>query len=97
MLQDVKKMPLGKLSKAQLAKGFDALEEIETAINNKASRPKLQELSSKFYTLIPHSFGRKLPPTISQAETVQMKKDMLLVRVLEMSALLQTNPIKYYI
>ncbi|XP_071784252.1 protein mono-ADP-ribosyltransferase PARP3-like [Asterias amurensis] len=76
---DVKKMPLGKLSKAQLAKGFDALEEIETAINNKASRPKLQELSSKFYTLIPHSFGRKLPPTISQAETVQMKKDMLLV------------------
>ncbi|XP_038054428.1 protein mono-ADP-ribosyltransferase PARP3-like [Patiria miniata] len=76
---DVKKMPLGKLSKAQLAKGFDALEAIETAINNKAGTKKLQELSSRFYTLIPHSFGRKLPPTISQAETVQNKKDMLLV------------------
>ncbi|XP_022104043.1 poly [ADP-ribose] polymerase 3-like [Acanthaster planci] len=76
---DVKKMPLGKLSKAQLAKGFEALEEIETAINSKASNKKLQELSSKFYTVIPHSFGRKLPPTISTQETVQNKKDMLLV------------------
>ena len=29
---DVKKMPLGKLSKTQIAKGFEALEEIQAAV-----------------------------------------------------------------
>lgn len=76
---DVKKMPLGKLSKAQIAKGFEALEEIEVAIGNKKSKSILSSLSSKFYTIIPHSFGRKVPPVIDDAEKVQAKKDMLLV------------------
>ena len=87
-LTDVKKMPLGKLSKAQLAKGFEALVEIEEAIKSNARGTKLSELSSKFYTLIPHSFGRKLPPTISQLERVQNKKDMLLVRPQSCQALI---------
>lgn len=76
---DVKKMPLGKLSKPQIAKGFDVLEEIQAALDLKQPVAKLRELSSKFYTVIPHSFGRKLPPTIDTAETLQKKKDMLLV------------------
>ena len=33
--QDIKKMPLGKLSKQQIAKGFDALVELEEAIKAK--------------------------------------------------------------
>jgi poly [ADP-ribose] polymerase len=40
---------------------------------------KLEALSSRFYTLIPHSFGRQRPPTISNEETVRKKMDMLLV------------------
>ncbi|GAA6215793.1 poly [ADP-ribose] polymerase 3-like isoform X1 [Lates japonicus] len=32
---DIKKMPLGKLSKLQIAKGFEVLEEIEAAMNQK--------------------------------------------------------------
>lgn len=76
---DVKKMPLGKLSKAQIAKGFEALEELEDALQKKAKKPKLSDLSSKFYTIIPHSFGRKIPPVIDDAEKIQAKKDMLLV------------------
>ena len=31
-LVDVKKMPLGKLSKTQIAKGFEALEEIQAVV-----------------------------------------------------------------
>ena len=32
ILPDVKKMPLGKLSKQQIARGFEALEEVEAAL-----------------------------------------------------------------
>ena len=72
-------MPLGKLSKSQIAKGFEALEAIEEAVNKKTAKYKLDELSSKFFTLIPHSFGRQMPPTLNSAETVRNKMDMLMV------------------
>ncbi|KAJ7316715.1 hypothetical protein JRQ81_002877 [Phrynocephalus forsythii] len=77
---DVKKMPLGKLSKQQIAKGFEALEAIETALQDQPSSLKqLEELSSRFYTIIPHNFGRNRPPPINTQEVIQAKKDMLLV------------------
>ena len=76
-------MPLGKISKAQIAKGFEALEQIEAAIKNKLSAGRLAELSSLFYTAIPHNFGRQRPPTISDAESLQKKMDMLTVRALK--------------
>lgn len=77
---DIKKMPLGKLSKVQIAKGFEVLEEIEAAMNQKSGKGRLEELSSKFYTTIPHNFGRNRPPTINDKEIVEKKKEMLLVR-----------------
>ena len=73
-------MPLGKISKGQIAKGFDALEEIEKELNAKRTA-KLAELSSEFYTVIPHDFGRQRPPAINSAEDLQKKKDMLMVRL----------------
>lgn len=76
---DIKKMPLGKLSKLQIAKGFGVLEEIEAAINQKSKRSCLEELSSKFFTTIPHNFGRNRPPTIDNQEIVDQKKEMLMV------------------
>ncbi|XP_048403741.1 protein mono-ADP-ribosyltransferase PARP3 [Stegostoma tigrinum] len=76
---DVKKMPLGKLSKQQIAKGFDALDEIEAALKPSPNRKQLEELSSKFYTIIPHYFGRNRPPVIDTSEVIQAKRDMLLV------------------
>ncbi|XP_028263132.1 protein mono-ADP-ribosyltransferase PARP3 [Parambassis ranga] len=76
---DIKKMPLGKLSKVQIAKGFEVLEEIEAAMNQKGSRKCLEELSSKFFTTIPHNFGRTRPPTIDNKEIVEKKKEMLMV------------------
>ncbi|XP_005410388.1 PREDICTED: poly [ADP-ribose] polymerase 3 isoform X2 [Chinchilla lanigera] len=77
---DVKKMPLGKLSKQQIARGFEALEALEEALKAPGDgSPSLEELSSHFYTVIPHSFGRSRPPPINSPELLQAKKDMLLV------------------
>ncbi|XP_048346773.1 protein mono-ADP-ribosyltransferase PARP3 [Sphaerodactylus townsendi] len=77
---DVKKMPLGKLSKQQIAKGFEALEALEAAMQKQPpSRKELEECSSRFYTIIPHNFGRSRPPSITTPEVIQAKKDMLLV------------------
>lgn len=73
-------MPLGKLSKTQIAKGFEVLEEIEAAMNQKRGRARLEELSSKFFTAIPHNFGRNRPPAIDDKEIVEKKKEMLMVR-----------------
>ncbi|TDH14002.1 hypothetical protein EPR50_G00039960 [Perca flavescens] len=76
---DIKKMPLGKLSKIQIAKGFEVLEEIEAAINQKSKNNCLKELSSKFFTTVPHNFGRNRPPIIDDQEIVKKKKEMLMV------------------
>lgn len=76
---DIKKMPLGKLSKMQIAKGFEVLEEIEAAMNQKRGGARLQELSSKFFTTVPHNFGRNRPPIIDNKEIVEQKKEMLMV------------------
>ncbi|XP_066554199.1 protein mono-ADP-ribosyltransferase PARP3 [Amia ocellicauda] len=77
---DIKKMPLGKLSKAQIAKGFEVLEEFEDALKKKKkNKGFLEQLSSKFYTIIPHNFGRNRPPVMADMETIEKKKEMLLV------------------
>lgn len=92
---DVKKMPLGKLSKAQIAKGFDALEDLQAALDRKAKKAQLSELSSRFYTIIPHNFGRQTPPVIDSPEVLQAKKDMLLVLAdIELAQTLQADKVK---
>eukprot|EP00794_Sanderia_malayensis_P008789 gene8789-9728_t len=83
MSLDVKKMPLGKLSKTQIAKGFEALEEIKEILENGAVGGKitnsLADQTSKFYTVIPHDFGRQRPPVINTTDVLQQKMDMLTV------------------
>ena len=54
---DIKKLPLGDLSHETIQKGYEALSEIEKAINQKQT-DLLKELCGKFYTYIPHNFGR---------------------------------------
>ena len=75
---DVKKMPLGKLSKSQIAKGFEILEELEAVMENK-KKGTYMDISSKFYTVIPHDFGRTRPKPIDTREALQQKYDMLAV------------------
>ncbi|NXY51062.1 PARP3 polymerase, partial [Ceuthmochares aereus] len=93
---DVKKMPLGKLTKQQIAKGFEVLEELEAALGEQhPPDARLEELSSRFYTIIPHNFGRARPPPIDSPELLRAKKDMLLVLAdIEIAQTLQAQKVK---
>ena len=55
---DVKRMPLGQLSKETVLEGYKILRAIELAIE-KSEQHKYADLSSQFYTNIPHNFGMK--------------------------------------
>ncbi|GAV66962.1 PARP domain-containing protein/SAP domain-containing protein/PARP_reg domain-containing protein/WGR domain-containing protein [Cephalotus follicularis] len=52
------KLPLGKLSKSTILKGYDVLKRIADVIGQ-SDRGKLDQLSGEFYTVIPHDFGFK--------------------------------------
>ncbi|NXQ36125.1 PARP3 polymerase, partial [Alaudala cheleensis] len=93
---DVKKMPLGKLSKQQIARGFEALEELETVLREQPHQAtRLEELSSRFYTIVPHNFGRARPPPINSPDLLRAKKDMLLVLAdIEVAQSLQAQKVK---
>ena len=73
---DLKRLPLGVPSKQQIQIGVDVLNEIEDKLNGGAVADSYQELSSRFYTSIPHSFGRRRPPPIDTQERLQERYDM---------------------
>lgn len=70
-------MPLGKLSKSQIVKGFQVLDQIQNVIDKK-KKGNITELSSEFYTHIPHDFGRQRPPVINTPELLRKKLDLLI-------------------
>ncbi|KAL4202726.1 hypothetical protein AMTRI_Chr02g265080 [Amborella trichopoda] len=55
---NAEKLPLGKLSKSTITKGYDVLKRIADVIGQ-PDRHKLEQLSGEFYTVIPHDFGFK--------------------------------------
>ena len=75
---DLKRLPLGVPSQQQIEVGISVLNEIEDKINGGGSRrsSSFDELSSKFYTAIPHSFGRQRPPVIKTTASLQQRYDM---------------------
>ncbi|CAN8308662.1 unnamed protein product [Cochlearia groenlandica] len=52
------KLPLGKLSKSTISKGYEVLKRIAEKIE-RFDRKGLEELTGEFYTVIPHDFGFK--------------------------------------
>jgi poly [ADP-ribose] polymerase len=84
---DINKMPLGQLTKATLLQGFDVLKQLDETIEklNKekakakqaALRDQCEQLSSAFYTVIPHAFGRQRPPVVSTSEQLATKVKMV--------------------
>ena len=80
---DFKRMPLGKLSKAQIMHGFKILKEIEDALSSPSSDTHriVSEKSSRFYTVIPHVFKHSTaPPKISSLQDVKTKLTVLEVK-----------------
>lgn len=68
--------PMGKLSKSQIEKGQQVLEEIKFCIIQSQNK-LLQDLSSRFFTLIPTNFGRARPEPIVTLDKVNEKAELL--------------------
>ncbi len=75
---DVKKLPLGDLSKETVLKGYQILRSIENVLAG-TSKESLEDLSSEFYTNIPHNFGMKKMRNflIDTNEKVKEKLDLI--------------------
>lgn len=76
---DIKRMPLGKVNRSLIMKGYGVLKEIETVLlsTDDTQRFKLPSLSSQFYTLIPHDFGRSNPEAIDNFSLLKLKMRQL--------------------
>ncbi|GAA6079173.1 poly [ADP-ribose] polymerase 1, partial [Tachysurus ichikawai] len=74
---DLQKMPLGKLSKRQIQSAYSLLTEVQQAVSDNTSEALILDLSNRFYTLIPHDFGMKKPPLLSNLDYIQAKVQML--------------------
>lgn len=74
---DLQKMPLGKLSKRQIQSAYALLTEVQQAVSECVSEAQILDLSNRFYTLIPHDFGMKKPPLLSNLDYIQAKVQML--------------------
>jgi len=73
---DVKKSPLGKLTKAQVKAGYETLKRIATIIDS-TNKSGLENACSEFYTRIPHNFGMKRPTIIRTHAQVKEKIQLL--------------------
>lgn len=76
---DVNRMPLGKLSKSQINKGYQILKEIEEILSKPSSKMEvlLTDCTNRFYTAIPHAFLHNLPPKINNKKILKEKIEML--------------------
>ena len=75
---NVKKLPLGQLSKHNLLKAYRVLQDIETnLLKPLSSQNDFVSLSNDFYTLIPYDFGRKRPPIINTEMLLREKLEMV--------------------
>ncbi|KAI3883815.1 hypothetical protein MKW92_052927 [Papaver armeniacum] len=72
---NAEKLPLGKLSKSTILKGYNVLKEISEAITAKRDRQTLEQLTGAFYSVIPHDFGfRKMREFIIDTPQLLKKK-----------------------
>jgi len=75
---DTAKLPLGKLSKAQISKGNSVLGRLKAELQkSKKNGGALSKLSSEFFTLIPHNFGWKKPTPIDNMHLWNEKVDLV--------------------
>lgn len=86
---DAHKMPLGKLSKRTLTQGYQILKEIAALIGDHSLAQSqygqslahaFEDLSNRYFSTIPHSFGRNRPPVIQDDRL--MKKEIELIESL---------------
>jgi poly [ADP-ribose] polymerase len=86
---DSKKLPLGKLSKTTIMQGFEVLKKIGEVITNPETattkyrehgssvQQVLNSLSSQYYTVIPHDFGRNTPHSINSPQLLKKETELV--------------------
>lgn len=83
---DANKLPLGKLSKATITRGFQQLKNLAALMDdsslaqsewNMSVGAATEHLSNTYYSLIPHAFGRNRPPVISQYNMLKKEIELL--------------------
>ncbi|KAF4969972.1 hypothetical protein FSARC_2874 [Fusarium sarcochroum] len=83
---DANKLPLGKLSKTTITRGFQQLKDLAALLDdpNLASTQwgmsmaeATEELSNRYYSFIPHAFGRNRPPIIRDNGTLKKEIELL--------------------
>ncbi|KAF2849085.1 PARP-domain-containing protein [Plenodomus tracheiphilus IPT5] len=76
---DANKLPLGKLSKGTIARGFQALKDLAALLDNTDadSLREVERLSDQYFSVIPHAFGRNRPPVIRDNATLKKEIEVL--------------------
>ncbi|KEY68041.1 hypothetical protein S7711_06952 [Stachybotrys chartarum IBT 7711] len=83
---DAQKLPLGKLSKATIMRGFQQLKDLAALMDDSslaASRwqmplpQAMEHLSNTYYSVIPHAFGRNRPPVIREDNLLKKEIELL--------------------
>lgn len=86
MNYDAEKLPLGKLSKTTINRGYQALKDLSEIMGdaalassryNMALPAATEHLSNLYYSFIPHAFGRNRPPVISNLDMLKREIDLL--------------------
>lgn len=82
---DANKLPLGKLSKATITRGFQSLKNLSALLDdaslaadyNLSAPEAIEHLSNLYYSFIPHSFGRNRPPVIRFHDQLKVEIELL--------------------
>lgn len=80
------KLPLGKLGKSTLKKGFEHLQELASLIKHPSlaqnkykisQKEAIEDFSNRYYSTIPHIFGRNRAPMIDNDDILRREVAML--------------------
>lgn len=83
---DSNKLPLGKLSKTTITRGFQQLKDLAALMNdpslasskwNMPLAAAKEHLSNTYYSVIPHAFGRNRPPIINENNLLKKEIELL--------------------
>ncbi|KAK6345248.1 hypothetical protein TWF718_007174 [Orbilia javanica] len=75
---DAKKLPLGRLNKNTIARGYAQLKAIGEALNaGTSNRSVFEQLTNSYYSTIPHSFGRDRPTIINSDRLLKAEIDLV--------------------
>jgi len=75
---DANKMPLGKLSKTSLMRGYDVLKQLSALVGGTANYSQVSDLSNQYLSLVPHVVSRSSrPPVLSTMDSIKREIELL--------------------